>query len=172
MPGMVPPMTAAGGTARLEAAGLPRALRISTYDLRQREHEMSKRIGASLLARGRANAASPFLMSAVQSQHGRIDLPVLALLLVEHRRRLGDAAASRLFESVRPRLSESVCRCFTCFLTGDGPAFISKMDETARVTIGRFAAETLLIDLRRRRAFGSRDQMRSWRTGIDAADPD
>jgi hypothetical protein len=111
-------------------------------------------------------------MSAVQSQHGRIDISVLTLLLAEHRRRLGDAAASRLFESVRRRLPESVCRCFTCFLTGDGPAFISSMDETARAAIGRFAAETLLIDLRRRRAFGAGDQTRSWRAGIDAADPD
>ena len=172
VPGTTPTSTTAGGTARLEAAGLPKALRISTYDLRQREHEISKRIGASLVARGRPAAASRFLMSAVQSQHGRIDIPVLTLLLAEHRRRLGDAAASRLFESVRRRLPESVCRCLTCFLTGDGPGFISGMDETARAAIGRFAAETLLIDLRRRRAFGAGDRTRSWRTGIDAADPD
>lgn len=172
VPGTTPTLTTAGGTARLEAAGLPKALRISTYDLRQREHEISKRIGASLVARGRPAAASRFLMSAVQSQHGRIDIPVLTLLLAEHRRRLGDAAASRLFESVRRRLPESVCRCLTCFLTGDGPGFISGMDETARAAIGRFAAETLLIDLRRRRAFGAGDRTRSWRTGIDAADPD
>lgn len=172
VPGTTPASIAAGGTARLEAAGLPKALRISTYDLRQHEHEISKRIGASLVARGRSAAASPFLMSAVQSQHGRIDISVLTLLLAEHRRRLGDAAASRLFESVRHRLPESVCRCFTCFLNGDGPAFLSSMDETARAALGRFAAETLLIDLRRRRAFGAGDQTRSGQIGIDAADPD
>ena len=40
---------------------------------------------------------------------------------------------------------------FDRFLVGDGPGFVSAMEAKVSAAIGRFAIETLLLDLRRRR---------------------
>lgn len=143
--------TAAGGTARLDAAGLPKARRLSPSDLRQHDHDTARVAGAALVARGLHQQAEAFLVNAVQTQHGRIDVPVLALLLRDHRRRRGEIVASRLLDSVRDRLPKAVGAGFDRFLVGDGPGFVSAMEAKASAAIGRFAIETLLLDLRRRR---------------------
>ena len=150
-PATVKAATAAGGTARLDAAGLPKARRLSPSDLRQYDHDTARVIGATLVARGLHQQAEAFLINAVQTQHGRIDVPVLALLLHDHRRRRGETAASRLLDSVRDRLPEALGAGFDRFLAGDGPGFVSAMEAKVSAAIGRFAIETLLLDLRRRR---------------------
>lgn len=169
-PFVAPTPTAAGGTARLDAAGIPKAHRIPSFDLRQHEHNLTRAIGACLLARGLPDEAGRFLTSALQTQHGIIDVPVLSLVLTLQRRQSGEAAA-RLLASIDGRVSKAVAECFELFLSGAGREFGDSMSNEVSTAIGRFGVETLLIDLRRRGALDPRDRRTSRRTGDDATDP-
>ncbi|MBC02457.1 MAG: hypothetical protein CMJ34_04005 [Phycisphaerae bacterium] len=139
-----------GGVERLQAAGLPGPNRISAFDLKQYEFERSREIAASLIARGRWAEAEPWLSSSIQTQHGRIDVASLVLLLIRIRRARGAQEADRLLASVRERLSPVLGDLIDAWLAGRGGEVIGEGGTEVLRNLGPFLAESLLVDLRRR----------------------
>lgn len=139
-----------GGTRHMDESGLPQASRYSAFDLKEHEHQRSLEIGASLVGRGRLDAARPWLVAALQTQHGRIDIAALILLVRCSRGRASSQELERLLAGMSGRIPGPMHELIEAWITGDAEAVLSDRGREVISSLGPFLAETILIDLRRR----------------------
>lgn len=144
------PRPMVGGTRHLEESGLPQASRYSAFDLKEHEHQRSLEIGASLVGRGRLEPALPWLVAALQTQHGRIDLAALVLLVRCHRGRASRGELDRILAGVKGRIPGPMHELIEAWIIGDADAVCSDRGREVMSSLGPFLAETILLDLRRR----------------------
>ena len=139
-----------GGPGRLDTAGIPAQSRLSSFDLKQFEQTRSREIGASLSARGRHADAEPWLVAAVENQHGMIDAPVVGLLFASFVRRQKDDAARRLLTSVEDRFPRPIIEVLLALLDGGSDGLQSPDHLAPLVELGPFVMQSLVLEFVRR----------------------
>ena len=147
-----------GGTRHLDESGLPQASRYSGFDLKEHEHQRSLEIGASMVGRGLLAAARPWLMAALQTQHGRIDIAALVLLVRCSRGRGASDELERLHAGMFDRIPGPVHELIGAWITGNADAVFSDRGREVMSKLGPFLAETIMLDLRRRGCLQSRSR--------------